>query len=80
MVIRGCIAEDVESHAVGEFYGVELGFLGDDIVDVGFEERVCFEDFGANASCDGGFDFGFGGCGEAGGERLVSVNVAGRTQ
>lgn len=35
LVVCGGIAEDVECYAVGELYGVELGFFGDDGVDVG---------------------------------------------
>lgn len=60
MVICAGVAEDVEGHAVGEFDGVELGFFGDEGVEVGFEEGVGFQDFGTDAAGDAGFYFGFG--------------------
>ena len=44
-----------------------MGFLGDDLVDVGGEEGVGFADFGPDGALDGGFDFGL--C--AGGDAVV---------
>jgi len=29
LVVCACVAEDIQRYAVGEFHGVELGFLGD---------------------------------------------------
>ena len=49
----------IEAHAVGYLDEVELFFLRQDFIDVGFEEWVGFEDFGSDAALDRGFDFGF---------------------
>ena len=57
---QGRGVECVEADAVGEFDEVELGFFGEDEVDVRTEERVGFEDAGADGAGDGGFYFGFG--------------------
>ena len=65
LVIGAGIAEHVQCHAVRQFYGVELRFLGDDGVDVRREQRVGLEHFGADRARNGGFDFGFGRGGEA---------------
>ena len=51
-----CRVEAVQVHAVWDFEEVELFFLREDFVDVGFEARVGFEDFGADAALGGGLD------------------------
>lgn len=63
---EGHVVEGVEGDAVGQFDEVELGFLGQDVFDLGFEGWVGFEDFGADGALDGGFYFGFCAGGYAG--------------
>ena len=48
-------------------------FLGEDLIDVGLEFGVGFEDFGADAALDGGLDFRLCAGGESGGELLGLV-------
>lgn len=67
---EGRAAIAVEGDAVGDFDEVELFFFGQDLFNVGFEEGVGFEDFGADRALDGGFDFGFGAGGESVGESV----------
>jgi hypothetical protein len=66
LIEEGSVADAVERDAVGELDDVELLLLGQDGVDVGFEEGVVFQDLGADAALDAGLDFGFGAGGEAG--------------
>lgn len=56
LVEEGRGAEDVEGDAVGDFDEVELFFFWQDGVDVWFEARVGFEDFGADGALGGGLD------------------------
>lgn len=51
--------ECVEGDAIGELDHVELRFLGEDIIDVRFEERELAEELGAEVALDGGFELGF---------------------
>lgn len=48
-----------------------MGFLGDDLVDVGGEEGVGFADFGPDGALDGGFDFGLCAGGDAGWGKII---------
>ena len=66
LVEEGFAVEGVEGDAVGDLDEVELGFFGQDVVDVLGEEGVGFEEFGAQGALDGGLDFGFCAGGEAG--------------
>lgn len=63
--------EGVEGDAVGEFDQVELFFLGEDVLDVGFEEGEGVEDFGADGALGAGFYFGLCAGGDAAGGGLV---------
>ena len=56
-----------------QFQEVELGFLGDDLVDVGGEEGVGLADFGPDGALDGGFDFGLCAGGDAGWGKTYSL-------
>ena len=60
------VVEAVEADTVGDLDEVELFLFGQDFIDVRFEERVCFEDFGADTALDAGFDLGFRAGGESG--------------
>lgn len=50
--------EDVEGDAVRDLQDIELGFFGEDDVEVGFEERVERGDLCADCALGGGFEFG----------------------
>jgi len=54
---ESCAAQAIEGDAVGYLDEVELLFLGEDVIDVWFEARVAFEDFGADGALGGGLDF-----------------------
>ena len=41
-----------------QFYKIQLLFLGQNVLDVGFEEGVCVEHFLADGALDGGLDLG----------------------
>jgi hypothetical protein len=57
--------DDVERDAVGKLDLLEVGLLGQDLVDVRGKERVGFEDRVADVPLDGGFELLFGRAGEA---------------
>jgi hypothetical protein len=56
---EGCGAEGIERDAVGQFYEVELLLFGEDVVDVGVEEGVGFDNLGTDGALGAGLYFGF---------------------
>lgn len=59
-----CAAYAVQAHAIGDLDEIELFFFRQEGVDVGSEEGVGFEDFGADGALGAAFDFGRGAFGE----------------
>lgn len=56
-----------------QFYCLDLRLLWQNLVDVGFEEGVGLDEFGAEGALDGGFDLGFGAGGDAGANQRDTV-------
>lgn len=60
----------------GHFHGIELLFLGNDLVNVWRQQGICRGDLGTDGALHGGFDLGLGAGGDTAG--LAELEEDGR--
>lgn len=61
---NGLAINYIEGGTVGKLHLLEGAFFGEDLIDVGGQERVCLEKVSTQGALDGGFKFGFRSAGE----------------